>query len=478
MTAARASALAGLPALTGLTADSRAVRPGFLFAALPGAKADGRLFIADALRAGAVAVLAPVGTALPPGSEAVLVTDDEPRRRFALIAAAFYGRQPATTVAITGTSGKTSTAQFTRQLWAALGHKAGAVGTLGVVAPGLTRDGALTTPDAVELHATLAELAAAGVDHVAMEASSHGIEQRRLDGVALAAAGFTNLSRDHLDYHGTMDAYFEAKAALFERLLPRGAPAVVNVDGDWGRTLAGIASGAGLQVLSYGRQGDALRLLGREARPTGQRLHLDVLGAPAVVDLPLVGAFQAYNVLCALGLALATGGDRDALLAALPGLEGVRGRLELVAQRRNGAAVYVDYAHKPDGLEVVLDTLRAHTHGRLVVAFGCGGDRDRGKRPIMGEIAARMADRVIVTDDNPRTEDAAAVRAEVLAGCPGAAEIGDRREAIRAAVRELAAGDVLVIAGKGHETYQIVGGETRHFDDAEEARAAVAEMDA
>ncbi|NYZ15715.1 UDP-N-acetylmuramoyl-L-alanyl-D-glutamate--2,6-diaminopimelate ligase [Azospirillum sp. RWY-5-1] len=473
----RTDAPSGDVEVTGLTADSRAVGPGFLFAALPGSRADGRAYIMDAVAKGAVAILAPRGTALPDGTAGVtLIEDDEPRHAFARMAAAFHGRQPETVVAVTGTNGKTSTVQFVRQIWAALGHKAASLGTLGLIGPGVDRYGSMTTPDPVALHRDLAALADAGIDHLAMEASSHGLDQFRLDGVRLAAAGFTNLTRDHLDYHGSMEAYLAAKAALFGRVLPAGATAVLNADSDAFATLAAICSSRATTVLGYGLTGRELAVRAVEPLAHGQRLHLTVLGRDLIVELPLVGRFQAWNALCALGLVIASGGDRDRALDALAGLEGVPGRLQHVATRANRAAIYVDYAHTPDALETVLRALRPHAARQLVCVFGCGGDRDRGKRPVMGELAGRLADRAIVTDDNPRTEDPAFVRGEVLAGSARLEEIGDRRQAIRTAVAGLQAGDVLVIAGKGHEQGQTVGTEVRPFDDATEARAAVAEV--
>ncbi|PWC34676.1 UDP-N-acetylmuramoylalanyl-D-glutamate--2,6-diaminopimelate ligase [Azospirillum sp. TSO35-2] len=465
--------------MTGLTADSRAVRPGFVFAALPGVKTDGRAFIADALAKGAVAVLAAEGTALPAGSGAVLLTDPQPRLAFARMAAAFHGRQPGTVVAVTGTNGKTSTVQFAAQIWERMGVAAASLGTLGLLGPGLHGYGGMTTPDPVSLHRDLAAVKDAGIEHLAMEASSHGLEQFRLDGVAITAAGFTNLTRDHLDYHGTMEAYRDAKAMLFSRILPSGCAAVLNADSDHFHHFATICNERGHRVLSYGLAGTALRVTGVEPLAHGQRLALSVLGRDVTVDLPLAGRFQAWNVLCALGLVIGSGGDADRALGTLSSLEGVPGRLQHVATHPNGATVYVDFAHTPDALETVLLALRSHAHRHLVTVFGCGGDRDRGKRPVMGGLAARLADRAIVTDDNPRTEDPAFVRGEVLAGAPGRLEeIGDRAEAIRTAVRQLQPGDLLVIAGKGHEQGQTIGTEVRPFDDADEARKAVAEVGA
>lgn len=466
-----------LPAgLTGLTADSRAVRPGFLFAALPGARADGRAFIADALAAGAAAILAPEGTMLPPGATAALVTDANPRRRLALLAAEFYGRQPATIAAVTGTSGKTSTVNFARQLWTLLGHQAASLGTLGVMAPGRERYGSLTTPDPVALHAELADLAAAGVTKLAMEASSHGLDQFRLDGVRATLAAFTNFTQDHLDYHATMAEYLAAKARLFDEVLQPGGTAVINADVPEAAGLVARTRAAGRIALTLGRAGREYRLDLAEPLPHGIDLRFTAGGRAYRAELPLVGGFQAYNVLTALALVVADGADLDTAAGLLQQLKGIPGRVELVASHPNGAPVYVDYSHKPGALETVLAALRPHTSGALVVVFGCGGDRDRAKRPLMGEIAARLADRVIVTDDNPRSENPAEIRRQVLAGCPGAAEIGDRAEAIRAAVQGLGPGDVLVVAGKGHETGQIIGDDVRPFDDAEQARAAVTEL--
>ena len=469
---------AALPAgltITGLTADSRRVAPGYLFAALPGSKADGRAFIPDALARGAVAVLAPEGTAVDAGIR--LITDADPRRRFALMAAAFHHGQPAVMAAVTGTNGKTSTADFTRQIWRKLGHPSAAIGTLGVTTDGRHDKGGLTTPDPEALHARLAELAASGITHACMEASSHGLSQSRLDGVVLKAAALTNLTRDHLDYHADMADYAAAKLRLFAEVLPAGAAAVVNADSDLAERVVGIAARRCQQVLSFGRMGREIRLASSCPQPYGQRLALEVLGRAVDVALPLAGAFQASNAIAALGLAIACGADCAAAAQALETLEGVPGRLQKVAERAAGAAIYVDYAHTPDALETVLKALRPHAAGRLMVVFGCGGDRDRGKRPQMGAIATRLADIVFVTDDNPRGEDAVAIRRAILAACPDAVEIGDRGRAIREAVWQLRRGDVLVLAGKGHEQGQIVGATVLPFDDAEEARRAVAEID-
>jgi UDP-N-acetylmuramoyl-L-alanyl-D-glutamate--2,6-diaminopimelate ligase len=459
--------------ITGLTADSRAVKPGFLFAALPGSRAHGRDFIPEALRRGAAAVLADPGTVLP-GPGAVLIADDNPRRRLSLMAAAYYRVQPRVIAAVTGTSGKSSTADFTRQLWAALGWKSASLGTLGVIAPGREEYLPLTTMDPVGLHRRLDALAKAGVDRLAIEASSHGLDQYRLDGVRVSAAAFTNLSHEHLDYHGSMAEYLTAKKRLFAELLPAGAPAVLNADAPEYRELDALLRARGCPVIDYGRSAAALRLERQEAVPAGQELTVRVEGTRHKILFPVPGAFQAMNALAALGLVIATGGDPARAAQALAALKGVRGRIEHVATHPTGARIYVDYAHKPDALETVLRALRPHAAGRLVVVFGCGGDRDRAKRPLMGAIATRLADRVIVTDDNPRSEDPAAIRLEILAAAPQAEEIGDRGAAIKAAVDGLKAGDILVIAGKGHERGQIVGATVLPFDDADAARATVA----
>ncbi|MBC7950749.1 MAG: UDP-N-acetylmuramoyl-L-alanyl-D-glutamate--2,6-diaminopimelate ligase [Rhodospirillaceae bacterium] len=454
------------PEISGLTADSRKVGPGFLFAALPGTKADGRGFIADAISKGAAAILAPIETKID--TDAVpLVTVANPRRAFALAAAAFHGVQPAVMTAVTGTNGKTSVANFSRQMWALLGLKSAALGTLGIIAEGWPHQGSLTTPDPADLHAALADLARFGVTHACMEASSHGLDQFRLDGVKLKAAAFTNLTRDHLDYHGDMDSYGAAKLRLFTELLPADGVAVVNADSH--------ITIPGAKVLSYGRKGKDLKLVDARPEPHGQVLDLEILGRKVTVRLPLAGTFQASNALAALGLVIACGADSIAATATLEHLDGVPGRLQKVAETITGAPVYVDYAHTPDALETVLGALRPHA-ARLIVVFGCGGDRDPGKRPQMGAIAARLADIAIVTDDNPRSEDPALIRRAILTAAPKALEIGDRAGAIRHAVGLAQAGDVVVLAGKGHEAGQIVGAVTLTFDDADEARKAVAHL--
>ena len=473
------NALPGDLKIAGLTCDSRKVRPGFLFAALPGTTADGRAFIGQALQSGAGAILAPVGTTLPAASTARLIVDENPRRRLSLMAAAFYGQQPATMVAVTGTNGKTSTADFSRQIWTGMGKKAASIGTLGIIAPGWDNQGGLTTPDPETLHANLARLAGLGIEYGCIEASSHGLTQYRLDGVALKAAAFTNLTRDHLDYHGSMEHYGQAKQRLFSELLPTDGVAVINADSDHSQDFIAVAQSRKLRVLTFGRKGADIRLNRSVPVAQGQDLTLTVLGQTVELQLPLAGTFQAWNALAALGLVIATGSDQTAAAAQISTLTGVPGRLQKVAQRTSGASIYVDYAHTPDALETVLAALRPHVtdSGRLICLFGCGGDRDAGKRPQMGAIAAQKADMVFVTDDNPRSEDATLIRRAILAACPDAIEIGERSSAIREAVSTLRQGDVLVLAGKGHERGQIVGSTILPFDDAEEAQKAVAEID-
>jgi len=461
--------------IIGLTADSRKAAPGFLFAALQGASADGRRYIADAVARGAVAVLAAEGTRLDAGLNVPLFTHANPRLQYAKIAARFHAPQPRMVAAVTGTNGKSSTAEFVRQIWAATDRPAATLGTLGLVAPGHVRAGGLTTPDPADLHADLQALAREGVQHVAIEASSHGLDQYRLDGLMVSAAAFTNLTRDHLDYHGTMERYFDAKARLFAELLVPGGAAVINLDDPYGAEMVARANKRGATLYTYGREGRELCLLEARALPHGQELKLDILGHQIETRLPLIGEFQTLNVLAALGLALGTGIAVTDAVPVLATLKGARGRMELAATLPNGASIFVDYAHTPDALERVLLAMRPHTDNRLVVVFGCGGDRDRGKRPQMGALAVRLADAAIVTDDNPRTEDAAQIRREVVAGATGAREIADREAAIFTAVSELKAGDILVIAGKGHEQGQIVGKDVLPFDDLDVARRAAKE---
>jgi UDP-N-acetylmuramoyl-L-alanyl-D-glutamate--2,6-diaminopimelate ligase len=460
--------------VTGLSSDSRAVKTGVVFFALAGSKADGSAYAADAASRGAAAIITGRGTSVSGLSIPVLAVDD-PRLALALSAARFFGRQPETMVAVTGTAGKTSVAAFTRQIWEQAGFVAASIGTTGVVAPGRNEYGSLTTPDPVALHRLLQELADAGVTHASMEASSHGLDQRRLDGVKLAAGAFTNLGRDHMDYHPTVEDYHRAKLRLFDTLLPKGAPAIVFADDPWSEPTIKAAKAAGLKVLTVGRHGDFLTLKRVEHERHRQRAEIVADGVLYEVDLPLAGDFQIANALVSAGLAIATGTSAAKALAALEKLKGAPGRLDLVGTTATGAPVYVDYAHKPDALENVLTSVRPFTTGRVVVVFGCGGDRDRGKRPIMGEIATRLADIVIVTDDNPRTEVPETIRAAILAAAPGAIEIGDRRKAIHEAVAMLRAGDTLIVAGKGHEEGQTIGAETFHFSDHEEVRDALKE---
>lgn len=470
------SGLSGLE-VAGITSDSRQARSGALFFAVAGSKADGASYAADAARRGAVAVVAGKGAAVGELAAPVIEVDD-PRRALALSAARFFGKQPATMVAVTGTSGKTSVASFTRQVWEHAGHAAASIGTTGVTAPGRNDYGSLTTPDPVALHLLLRELADAGVTHASMEASSHGLDQRRLDGVRLAAAGFTNLGRDHMDYHPTVEDYLKAKLRLFDTLLAKGQPAVIFADDAYSQPTIDAARAAGLDVWTVGRHGDFLALKRVEHERFRQRAEIEAGGTIYEIDLPLAGDFQIYNALVAAGLAIATGTDAGKALKALEKLKGAAGRLELVGTTAAGAPVYVDYAHKPDALQNVLTSVRPFTTGRVVVVFGCGGDRDRGKRPIMGEIATRLADVTIVTDDNPRSEVPEEIRAAIMAAAPGAIEIGDRHEAIRHAVAMLHEGDTLIVAGKGHEEGQTIGDKTYPFSDHEEVRKAIKDLGA
>lgn len=470
------------PALSGLTADSRAVRAGMLFAALPGTAVHGAKFVGMALEQGAAAVLTDAegarlaGAALADTDVALVVAED-PRAALACAAALWFGAQPEVMVAVTGTNGKTSVATFTRQIWAALGREAINIGTTGIEGAWTAPSGH-TTPDPVTLQKLLAAAAAGGVTHAAMEASSHGIHQRRLDGVRLRAAGFTNLTQDHLDYHGTMAAYFEAKAQLFTRLLPDDGVAVVNLDGAKGSEMAELALNRGLRVLTVGKgQGADLQIAATRPDATGQEVRYLWQGRAFQTRLALIGAFQAENVAVAAGLAIAAGEAPEAVLGVLPRLTGVRGRMQLAATRRNGAAVYVDYAHTPDAIETALRALRPHVMGRIIVVFGAGGDRDRTKRPLMGAAAQAHADVLYVTDDNPRTEDPASIRRAILEACPDAHEVGDRAEAILRAVDALLPGDALLIAGKGHESGQVIGTDVYPFDDVEQASVAVAALD-
>ncbi len=472
----------GTVRVTGLSVDSRLVKRGHLFAALPGTKVHGAHFIRAALDLGAAAVLTDregeklAAKALASAGVPVVIAED-PRQTLAFVAALWFGRQPDVVAAVTGTNGKTSVSTFTRQLWMAMGIEAVNIGTTGVEGC-YTAPLAHTTPEPITLHKILSDVAGEGIEHAVMEASSHGLEQRRLDGVNLAAAAFTNFSQDHLDYHADFAAYFAAKAGLFDRVLPEDGTAVVNTDDPMGPEVVEIAQARGCDILTVGRDPKAaLQLVAQRFDATGQELRYAWNGQARQVRLPLIGGFQAENALVAAGLTIASGCAPSEVFEALQMLSTVRGRMQLAATRENGAAVFVDFSHTPAALETALRAMRPHVMGRLVVVFGAGGDRDRTKRPLMGNAAERLADVAIVTDDNPRSEEAAAIRSEVLQGCPGATEIGDRAEAILRAVDLLEPGDALLIAGKGHETGQIVGDTVYPFDDAEQASVAVAALD-
>ena len=467
-------------AIEAIASDSRGVEKGALFFALPGAKTDGSRFIPNAIDRGAIAVLAPEHEGAPFAPQGVaLILAADARQTLARMAARFHAGQPQTVAAITGTGGKTSSAAFLRQFWMLEGRRSASLGTLGIVSPSYNDPGQLTTPDPVRLHQILSRLESDGATHLAMEASSHGLDQRRLDGVIVAAAAITNLSHDHLDYHPDMASYLAAKLRLFEELLPAGGAAIINTDFTGWAGLATRCHQRHQRVIlvdpAMAKRGD-VNLLSRRPTVDGQVLTIEAGGETATVEFPVAGEFQASNLLTAMALAIGCGSDTRKLLGQIERLTGVPGRIERVCSTPAGGTVYVDYAHKPGALEAVLNTLRPHAAKRLVVVFGCGGDRDRAKRPVMGRIASEFADQVIVTDDNPRSEVPATIRAEILAGAPGAVEIGDRAEAIAVAMQGLGAGDLLVIAGKGHETYQIVGAITLPFDDREVARRIAAEM--
>ena len=459
--------------IAGMTSDSREVRPGFVFAALPGTVADGVSFIAKAIAAGAVAVIAPEGVA----AQVPVIATSNPRRLFAVMAGRFFGTQPDLVVAVTGTNGKTSVAAFVREIWTAMGFRAASLGTVGVVGPSGTIELAHTTPDPMKLHEIAAGLARDHVNHLAIEASSHGLSQYRLDGLRISAGAFTNLTRDHLDYHASVEAYFDAKMRLFEELLPTGAPAVVNADSPKAAEVARRAVAHGLRLFMVGHNGLDLKLVSARREGFGQRLDVQGRSRRHALLLPLVGDFQTANALVAAGLVIATGGEEELVIHALASLRGARGRLDLVARSAAGAPIFVDYAHTPDALENAILALRPYVKGKLHVVFGCGGDRDRGKRPLMGAIVANLADCPYVTDDNPRTEDAKSIRAAIMAACPIGVEIGNRAEAIRVAVDALAAGDILLVAGKGHEEGQKTGTAMIPFSDHDAVRAAVAGVD-
>jgi UDP-N-acetylmuramoyl-L-alanyl-D-glutamate--2,6-diaminopimelate ligase len=461
--------------VTGLAVDSRAVKPGDLFFAIAGAKTDGSRFIDSAIKAGAIAVAA---YHAPPGETRIpFVETPNPRRALALAAARFFPRQPSTIAAVTGTSGKTSVAAFTRQIWERLGHVSASIGTIGLVSPARTVYGSLTTPDPIALHKQIDEITGDGVTHLAFEASSHGLDQFRLDGVRVAAGGFTNLSRDHMDYHPDVAHYLAAKLRLFRDLVPPGGAAVISADHGCSQEVIDAARTRAQRIITVGRKadgtGESIRLVDATVEGFAQTLALEHRGRNYTILLPLVGEFQIENALVAAGLAIGTGSEPAAVFAALEHLEGAKGRLEQVGEH-NGAPIFIDYAHKPDALAKALQALRPYARRKLVVIFGAGGDRDTGKRPIMGAIAAGNADEVIITDDNPRSENPQAIRAAILATAKGARDIGDRAEAIRAGISALQPGDALLIAGKGHEVGQIVGDTTLHFSDHEAVAAALA----
>lgn len=457
--------------VTGFAIDHRKVAPGTVFGAFEGTQLNGEDFIPAAIEAGAIAVVARPAARV---EGAVHIADDRPRRRFARLAAKFFGPFPGITVAVTGTNGKTSTVELTRQLWRMAGFHAASIGTLGVTTGDDRVVTGLTTPDVVTFLSNMAGLQREGVTHAAFEASSHGLAQFRTEGLPVSAAAFTNLSRDHLDYHGTMEDYLAAKLRLFSEVVDAGGTAVVWVDDSSSRDVLGVARQRGLRTITVGSAGDDLKLVARRPTQLGQMLEIAAAGAVHKVALPLIGAYQAANALCAAGLVVATGGDVATTLQNLARVQPVRGRLERAGLTRAGAPVYVDYAHTPDGLRAAIEALRPHTGDKLHLVFGAGGDRDTGKRPEMGAVAVELADQVYVTDDNPRSEDPAAIRAAVLAGAPGAIEVGGRREAIRAAIRAAGPRDVVLIAGKGHEQGQIVADRVLPFDDVTVAREEAA----
>ena len=463
---------------TGLASDSREVKPGYLFAALPGARTDGAEFMSDAVKRGATAILARPEVAQRAKELGVrFIPDENPRLGLARAASEFYGAQPNTIAAVTGTNGKTSVAAFLRQIWTALGKRGASLGTIGVVTPAGETALKHTTPDPIEIHRLLADLKHSGIDLLALEASSHGLDQFRLDGANISAAGFTNLTRDHLDYHADFDAYLAAKLRLFTEVVRADGVAVVNTDCDHAAPFLEAAKRRGLRLITVGENDAMLKLVSRIPCEGGQRLRVSYVGKSYDFELPLAGSFQASNALIAAALAIGLGEDAKSVLTiALPQLKGAPGRLEKVAYAKSGATIYVDYAHTPDALQAVLTAIRPHVKNKLHIIFGCGGDRDRGKRPLMAKAACRFADNVIITDDNPRSENPAAIRKEALAGCPGAQEIGDRAEAIRSAIAALETGDTLIIAGKGHESGQIIGGEIHPFSDRDEAIASASAL--
>jgi UDP-N-acetylmuramoyl-L-alanyl-D-glutamate--2,6-diaminopimelate ligase len=455
-----------------ITADSRSVSLGSLFAALPGSRHHGSEFIEEAIAKGASAILIPKGTPYPQ-SQAYVIESENPRQTFAKIVSAFYPERPRFLAAVTGTNGKTSVAHFTRQLWTKLGYKAGAIGTIGIQSPSRNESGSLTTPNPIDLHRILSEFKQDSITHAVFEASSHGLDQGRLDGLHVQAAGFTNLTRDHLDYHGSMEAYWKAKTHLFTSILSPWGTLVFNADSPMMVTLPESLYKKNKHSIFYGNKGRDLTLIKSKAIHKGQEISLNVFGTPYHFIFPLVGQFQLENALCALGLVIGCGAEERSAVQALESLEGVPGRLELVCHTKNQASLYIDYAHTPDALKTILESLRPHVEGKLCLVFGCGGDRDKGKRPIMGQIANDLADKIWITDDNPRTENADLIRQEIASLCSRAHIIADRQKAIRLATQDLQKGDILIVAGKGHEKGQIIGTSVYPFDDKEECQKAV-----
>ena len=466
-----AAGVSGGERVTGFAIDHRKIALGTIFGAFQGTAFNGEDFISAAIEAGAIAIVARPEAQV---NGAIHIADANPRRAFAMLASRFYAPFPAHVAAVTGTNGKTSTAEMTRQLWRMGGHNAASIGTLGITTADEQVRTGLTTPDIVTYLSNMAGLEREGVTHAIFEASSHGLDQYRIAGVPVSVVAFTNLSRDHLDYHGSMDAYFEAKMRLFDEIATDNATAVIWADDEWSEKVIARVKERPLRLITVGTKGQGIQLLSREPTQLGQTLEISLLGEVSKVKLPLIGGYQVANALLSAGIAIASGSDAEAVIANLARLQPVRGRLERAAISRSGAPVYVDYAHTPDGLEAAIAALRPHTKGKLILVFGAGGDRDAGKRPLMGEIAARDADVVIVTDDNPRTEDPASIRRQVIAGASGAQDIGDRRVAIAAAIREAEAEDIVMIAGKGHELGQIIGDKSYPFDDVEVARECAA----
>ena len=464
--------------ITGLTSDSRLVKPGYVFAALPSSQkespTDGRNYISEAINNGAVAILAPEGTQLD--DKTYLLVHENPRRYLAELAASFYERQPRSIAAVTGTNGKSSVVSFSKQIWTKMGVASASIGTLGVDSEGLDIQSSLTTPDPVELHKLLSELADKNIDSIVIEASSHGLDQHRLDGVIIQAAAFTNLSHDHLDYHLNETEYFNAKAYLFEHLLPSEGTAVLNSDSAYFEKLNRICRNKGHNILTFGQNGSDIRIDCLDSVHEGLRVCLNIFGKPYETHIPLIGSFQAYNALTALGLILALGSNIDDAFSALANLNGIRGRVELIGRLQNGSRVFVDYAHTPAALESLIVSVKNHSEGNLNLVFGAGGERDNSKREKMGEIAFKLCDKVFITDDNPRNENPSSIRKQILAGCPNAIEIDNRAAAIEQAISELSKDDILIIAGKGHETEQIVGNQIIPFDDTEVVASAIKEL--